>query len=46
MSSERIKVLLIEDNPSDARLIEESLAGATDGPFDLQIVETLASGLE
>jgi signal transduction histidine kinase len=46
MSSERIKVLLIEDNPSDARLIEESLAGATDGPFDLEIAETLASGLE
>jgi signal transduction histidine kinase len=46
MSSERITVLLIEDNPTDARLIEESLAGTTDGPFDLEIAETLASGLE
>jgi two-component system sensor histidine kinase/response regulator len=46
MNSQRIKVLLIEDNPSDARLIDESLAGATDGPFDLEIAETLASGLE
>jgi two-component system, sensor histidine kinase and response regulator len=46
MSSPRIKVLLIEDNPSDARLIQESLAGATDDPFDFETAETLAGGLQ
>ena len=46
MSAPRIKVLLIEDNPSDARLIRESLAEATDDPFDLEIADTLATGLQ
>lgn len=46
MNAERIKVLLIEDNPSDARLIQESLAGASDDSFDLETADTLASGLE
>ncbi|HEY2545587.1 MAG TPA: ATP-binding protein [Candidatus Acidoferrum sp.] len=45
MNSPRIKVLLIEDNPGDARLIQESLAEATDDPFDLETAETLAAGL-
>src|SRR5271168_909463 len=46
MNSKRIKVLLIEDNPGDARLIQESLAESTHQPFDLEIVDTLAIGLE
>jgi signal transduction histidine kinase len=45
MTPQRFKVLLVEDNPSDARLIQESLAEASDGPFDLEIADTLASGL-
>jgi DNA-binding NtrC family response regulator len=45
MNSRRIKVLLVEDNPADARLIQESLGEAADNPFDLEIVETLATGL-
>jgi two-component system sensor histidine kinase/response regulator len=46
MNSKRIKVLLIEDNPGDARLIRESLAESTHQPFDLGIVDRLATGLE
>jgi signal transduction histidine kinase len=46
VTRQRIKVLLIEDNPSDARLIQESLAGATDDSFDLETADTLASGLK
>jgi signal transduction histidine kinase len=46
MSTRRVKVLLVEDNPSDARLIQESLAGASDDPFDLEITDTLAAGLQ
>jgi two-component system sensor histidine kinase/response regulator len=46
MTTKRIKVLLIEDNPSDARLIRESLAEATHSSFDLETAETLASGLK
>jgi len=46
MTGQRIKVLLIEDNASDARLIQESLAGATDDPFELETADTLATGLQ
>ncbi len=46
MSSQRIRVLLIEDNPGDARLIRESLAMATQCLFDLEITETLEVGLK
>jgi two-component system sensor histidine kinase/response regulator len=46
MNCGRIRVLLIEDNPGDARRIQESLAGATQQPFDLEVVDTLATGLE
>jgi two-component system, sensor histidine kinase and response regulator len=46
MSAPRLKVLLVEDNPSDARLIQESLAEASDDPFDLETTDTLATGLQ
>lgn len=42
----RIKVLLVEDNPSDAFLIREALAETTDDPFELETTDTLASGLQ
>jgi len=40
------KVLLIEDNPGDARLIREMLAEEPDTPFRLHFAERLAAGLE
>jgi len=43
---ERLKVLLVEDNAGDARLIQESLAEASDQSFDLEIAETLRTGLQ
>ncbi len=46
MITQRIKVLLVEDNPSDARLIQEALAETTDDPFDLETTDTLAAGLQ
>ena len=42
MRTQRLKVLLVEDNPSDARLIQECLAEGSDDPFDLEITETYA----
>ncbi|MGB2670592.1 MAG: ATP-binding protein [Candidatus Acidiferrum sp.] len=45
MNSRRINVLLIEDNPGDARLIKESLAETRPNPFHLETVDTLAGGL-
>ena len=45
MSGQRFKVLLVEDNPGDARLIRESLAETKDDPFDLETADRLASGL-
>jgi len=46
MNAQRVKVLLVEDNPSDALLIRESLAEATDDHFDLETLDTLAAGLQ
>ena len=40
------RVLLIEDNPGDARLIEEMLAEAGGSPFELERAERLDTGLE
>jgi len=41
-----MRVLLIEDNPGDTRLIQELLAEAPGGPFVLESVERLGEGLE
>src|SRR5690348_518691 len=46
MNRQQIKVLLIEDNPSDALLIQEALAETTDDPFELETTDTLAAGLQ
>jgi len=46
MNNKRIKVLLIEDNPGDARLIQETLAEARGAPFDLECADRLSTGLE
>ncbi|HWA38068.1 MAG TPA: EAL domain-containing protein, partial [Burkholderiales bacterium] len=40
------KVLLIEDNPGDARLIREMLADDEGAPFELQCADRLAAGIE
>lgn len=45
MSNRRLRVLLVEDNPGDARLIQESLGEGSEEPFDLEMADTLASGL-
>jgi PAS domain S-box-containing protein len=42
----RLKVLLIEDNPGDARLIREYLADPAGATFTLEHRSTLATGLE
>jgi PAS domain S-box-containing protein len=44
-NDERIRVLLIEDNPVDVRLITELLRDTPDGKFDVQAAPTLAEGL-
>ncbi len=46
MDHQVTKILLIEDNPGDARLIQAMLTGTRDGKFDLQWVTSLADGLE
>jgi two-component system, sensor histidine kinase and response regulator len=45
MTAPRLRVLLVEDNAADARLIQESLAERSDEPFDLETVDTLETGL-
>jgi len=46
MSDKRTKILLIEDNPGDARLIQEMLAEAERGRFELECVDQLYAGIK
>ncbi len=46
MNDKSIKILLIEDNPGDARLIQEMLVEARDIQFDLKSVERLSRGID
>ena len=46
MELRTIRVLLIEDNPGDVRLIQEMLAEVRDAQFDLACVRRLSAGLE
>ncbi|MFQ6080818.1 MAG: PAS domain S-box protein [Candidatus Bathyarchaeia archaeon] len=46
MDNKHIKVLLLEDNPGDARLIREELAEVRDALFDLECADRLSAGLE
>ena len=45
MSDPAIRVLLVEDNPADARLVRERLAEAPGGPFRLECVDRLGTGV-
>ena len=46
MSHKRTKILLIEDSPGDARLIQEVLSEAPSVPHELECVDRLSKGLE
>ncbi len=44
--TEIVRILLVEDNPGDARLLRETLAERRDFPVELLHVETLSAGLD
>jgi PAS domain S-box-containing protein len=46
MKNKAIRVLVIEDNPGDARLIQEMLSEGGDGRFEVEVVGRLSAGLE
>ena len=46
MSTKPTRILLVEDNPGDARLIREMLAEAEVQDFTVEWVTRLADGLE
>ena len=46
MNEETIKVLLIEDNPGDARLLKEAFARAYSPLFEITHVDSLNAGLQ
>jgi signal transduction histidine kinase/DNA-binding response OmpR family regulator len=46
MSIEQINVLLVEDNPGDARLIQEMLNESNSSDFNFKNCERLAEGIE
>ncbi len=45
MVDQNVRILLIEDNPGDARLIKEMLAGAKGAAFDIECTDLLSAGL-
>jgi len=45
MTARRFRVLLVEDNAGDARLIQESLADSQNEPFDIETADRLATAL-
>ncbi len=46
MGDAPIRILLIEDNPADARLISEILTAGRDSGFELETRDRLSAGLE
>ena len=46
MDEQPTKILLIEDNPGDARLIELMLEDARGFPFAIQFADRLSDGLK
>ena len=46
MSSLTISVLLVEDNPIHARLLQELLSDRSDPAFDVEAVDHLAAGIQ
>jgi PAS domain S-box-containing protein len=44
--AEKVEILLFEDNPGDAGLIEEMLEELTDFPYELKNAQTLKEGLD
>jgi PAS domain S-box-containing protein len=44
MATEHVRILLIEDDPADARLIRELLNESTEMTFEVEEAETLAAG--
>lgn len=46
MTTDAIQVLVIEDNPGDARLVKEALSEVTGTRFGLQFAERLSAGID
>jgi two-component system cell cycle response regulator len=46
LPEKKLKVLLIEDNPGDARLVKEMLAQGRSAAFELESCERLQAGME
>jgi CheY-like chemotaxis protein/MinD-like ATPase involved in chromosome partitioning or flagellar assembly len=45
LDTQPIRILLIEDNPGDARLIREALSGADGDAADVEVADRLSTGL-
>ena len=46
MDEQRVRILLVEDDPDDAYILRNLLGDRWDGPFELIHVELLATAIE
>ena len=46
MTESRFRVLVVEDNPSDVRVIERLLGGSTEPGYEIRVAERVSDGLE
>ncbi len=46
MNTNLVKVLLVEDSPTDSRLLKELLRDQSIGAYDVQVAESLAAAIE
>src|ERR1035438_10713060 len=45
MTGQCVNILIIEDNPGDARLVQEALNGASNPAYRFEFADTLTTGL-
>ena len=46
MSAQQVKVLMVEDNPSDVRVIERLLSKSSQPSFEIEVSDRVSAGLE
>ena len=46
MNTQQVKVLMVEDNPSDVRVIQRLLSQSSEPSFEIEVSDRVGTGLE